>query len=77
MVCCEQILKDLALHEDSWPFRQAVNLREVGCLMMVVSYHSSLRAALFRNIVTITLLSLLPYCHYCPLSRYCHYYPLL
>ncbi|KAK2568145.1 Tyrosine-protein kinase BAZ1B [Acropora cervicornis] len=29
MVCCEQVLKDLALHEDSWPFLQPVNLREV------------------------------------------------
>ena len=52
MVCCDQILKDLALHEDSWPFLQPVNLREVGCFMMFVSYHSGLRSALFRNIVT-------------------------
>lgn len=50
MVCCEQILKDLALHEDSWPFLQPVNLREVGFFMLLVSYYSSLRSALFRNI---------------------------
>ncbi|XP_068702379.1 tyrosine-protein kinase BAZ1B-like isoform X2 [Montipora foliosa] len=29
MASCEQILKTLMLHKDSWPFRQAVNLREV------------------------------------------------
>lgn len=30
---CEQIVRDLLLHEDSWPFAQPVNLREVrfGC----------------------------------------------
>ena len=30
MDACEQIVRDLLLHEDSWPFTQAVNLREVG-----------------------------------------------
>lgn len=30
MDACEQILRDLILHEDSWPFTQAVNMREVG-----------------------------------------------
>ena len=29
MDTCEQIVRDLLLHEDSWPFTQAVNLREV------------------------------------------------
>lgn len=29
MASCEQILKTLMLHKDSWPFRQAVNMREV------------------------------------------------
>jgi len=29
MDICEQIVRDLLLHEDSWPFTQAVNLREV------------------------------------------------
>jgi len=29
MGTCEQIVRDLLLHEDSWPFTQAVNLREV------------------------------------------------
>jgi len=35
MDICEQIVRDLLLHEDSWPFTQAVNLREVG---VVVSF---------------------------------------
>ena len=30
MNACEKILRDLLLHEDSWPFGEAVNLREVG-----------------------------------------------
>ena len=33
MDACEQILRDLILHEDSWPFAQAVNLREVGRML--------------------------------------------
>ena len=30
MNACEKILRDVLLHEDSWPFAEAVNLREVG-----------------------------------------------
>lgn len=30
MDTCEQILRALVRHEDSWPFTQAVNVREVG-----------------------------------------------
>lgn len=35
MDTCEQIVRDLLLHEDSWPFTQAVNLREVGFVVVV------------------------------------------
>ena len=31
MDACEKIVRDLLHHEDSWPFTEAVNLREVGC----------------------------------------------
>ena len=34
MDACEQIIRDLLLHEDSWPFTQAVNLREVGFVLI-------------------------------------------
>ena len=34
MDTCEQIVRDLLLHEDSWPFTQAVNVREVGFVVI-------------------------------------------
>lgn len=45
MDTCEQIVRDLLLHEDSWPFTQAVNLREVGFVVVFFS-----RAFLLRSI---------------------------
>jgi len=38
MDTCEQIVRDLLLHEDSWPFTQAVNLREVGFVVSFFLY---------------------------------------
>lgn len=37
MDTCEQILRALLLHEDSWPFTRAVNLREVPDYLDLVS----------------------------------------
>ncbi|KAJ7380304.1 Bromodomain adjacent to zinc finger domain protein 2B [Desmophyllum pertusum] len=37
MDACEQVIKDLLLHEDSWPFTQAVNLREVPDYLELVT----------------------------------------
>ena len=32
MDACEHIVRELILNENSWPFTEAVNLREVGLI---------------------------------------------